>query len=401
MNAANATSTDAQSVAHGLRGVVLCETRLSSIDGQAGELLIGGFPVEELAPEASFEEVLHLLWHDRLPSEAERSELRRDLASRRTLSETTLEVLRRAAERKVSPMDALRLGADTLSLDETDAADLSRAADLRRAVRLIAALPSVLAAYWRSLHGLSPVEPRTDLDHAANFLYMVCGEEPEAEAARALETYFNTVIDHGMNNSTFTARVVASTRSDLFSAVVGAIGALKGPLHGGAPGPAMDMVFEVQRRAQASGRSVAREAELWVRERLEQGERVMGFGHRVYRVRDPRADVLAEAADALFAEKDAQLYSDAKTVEGVVLRSLKAHKPDLNLQTNVEFYTALVLHGVGLDAALFSSVFALARAGGWSAHVLEQRGEDELIRPTARYSGAKGRTYPEERHADS
>ncbi len=391
----NAKTTNAQHVAHGLRGVIFCETRLSSVDGQAGSLLIGGFPVEDLAPQASFEEVLFLLWNDRLPSGAELLELKRELTARRTLSEPTLSVLRRAAERTLPPMDALRLGADTLSLSDEATSDLSKPAEVRRAVHLIAALPSVLAAYWRLRLGQGPIEPRANLSHAANFLYMLRGEEPAEAAARALETYFNTVVDHGVNNSTFTARVIASTRSDLVSAVVGAIGALKGPLHGGAPGPAMDMVFEIQRRAEASQESIAQEAEVWVRERLAQKERIMGFGHRVYRVRDPRADVLARAADTLFAERDAQLYSDAKTVEEVVLRSLKAHKPNLNLQTNVEFYTALVLHGVGLDAQLFSCVFALARVGGWTAHVLEQRGEDELIRPSSRYSGAQGRVYPQ------
>ena len=179
----------------------------------------------------------------------------------------------------------------------------------------------------------------------------------------------------------------------MVSAVVGAIGALKGPLHGGAPGPAMEMVFEVQRRAQASGQSTQKEAEAWVQERLERGERIMGFGHRVYRVRDPRADILGKAAEKLFSANDAQLYSDAKEVEAVVLRLLEAHKPGRNLQTNVEFYTALVLHGVGLDPKIFSSVFALARVGGWSAHILEQIDEDELIRPSSLYKGAQGRTY--------
>ena len=383
-----------RTIAHGLRGIVLTETRLSLIDGQAGRLVIGGFPVEELAPKASFEEVLYVLWHDRLPSREEEAELKREMATHRTLSETTLGVLRSAAERQLPPMDALRIGVDTLSLGDEEPEDLSRDANLRRAVRLVAAFPGILAAYWRLLQGQEPVQPREDLSHAAHFLTALHGEAPRAEAVRALETYLNTVIDHGMNNSTFTARVIASTRSDMVSAVVGAIGALKGPLHGGAPGPAMEMVFEIQRRAQASGQSIREEAEAWVQERLERGERIMGFGHRVYRVRDPRADVLGKAAEKLFSANDAQLYSDAKEVEAVVLRLLEAHKPGRNLQTNVEFYTALVLHGIGLDPKIFSSVFALARVGGWSAHILEQIDEDELIRPSSRYSGAQGRSYP-------
>ena len=200
----NAKTTNAQHVAHGLRGVIFCETRLSAVDGQAGSLLIGGFSVEDLAPQASFEEVLFLLWNDRLPSGTELLELKRELTARRTLSEPTLSVLRRAAERTLPPMDALRLGADTLSLSDEATSDLSKPAEVRRAVHLIAALPSVLAAYWRLRLGQGPIEPRADLSHAANFLYMLRGEEPTEEAARALETYFNTVVDHGVNNSTFT-----------------------------------------------------------------------------------------------------------------------------------------------------------------------------------------------------
>ena len=380
-------------IARGLRGVVLTETRLSMIDGEAGKLIIGGFPVEELAPNATFEEVLYLLWHDRLPNERELATLRSEMAANRDLPEVTLTVLRSAAERELPPMDALRVGADTLSLVDANPKNTSQEANLNRALGLVARFPTVLAAYWRLLHGDEPLEPNPDFGHAKNFLYMLTGEVPSEAVVRGLTTYLNTVIDHGMNASTFAARVIASTRSDMVSAVVGAVGALKGPLHGGAPGPAMDMVFEIEERAQTSGQSVVEEAEAWVGERLARGERIMGFGHRVYRVRDPRADVLSKAAETLFRAEDAQLYGNAKEIEGVVLRLLKAHKPNLSLQTNVEFYTALVLHGVGLDSRLFSSVFALSRVGGWTAHVLEQLEEDELIRPSTRYSGARGRVW--------
>ncbi len=380
-------------IAHGLRGVVLTETRLSMIDGEAGVLVIGGFPVEELAPSATYEEVLYLLWHDRLPNESKLTTFRSEMAANRNLPEVTLTVLREAANRRLPPMDALRMGVDTLSLVNSDPQNMSKEATLKRALGLVARFPTVLAAYWRLLHGAAPVDPNPEFGHAKNFLYMLTGEAPPKAVVRGLETYLNTVIDHGMNASTFAARVIASTRSDLISAVVGAVGALKGPLHGGAPGPAMDMVFEIQERAQSSSRSVAEEAEAWVGERLSQGERIMGFGHRVYRVRDPRADVLSKAAEALFGAESIQLYEDAKAVEGVVLRSLKQHKPNLSLQTNVEFYTALVLHGVGLESRLFSSIFAISRVGGWTAHVLEQLEEDELIRPSTLYGGARGRTW--------
>jgi len=380
-------------LARGLRGVTLTETHLSAIDGEAGRLLIAGFPVEELAPKASFEETVHLLLHDCLPNRGELHALRAEMAARRELPAVTLTVLREAAARALPPMDALRMGVDTLSLTDEGGGVDARDANLSRAVRLVSSAPTVLAAYARLKGGAEPVPPNPALPHVANFLHMLKGEAPDPAAVRALETYFNTVVDHGMNNSTFTARVIASTRSDMVSAVVGAIGALKGPLHGGAPGPAMDMVFEIRARAAASGRSLEEEAEAWAREALGRGERLMGFGHRVYKVRDPRADVLGRAAEALFSGGDDRLYRDARTVERVMLRALEAHKPGRRLQTNVEFYTALVLHGVGLASELFSSVFALSRIAGWMAHVLEQYEEDELIRPDSGYRGVQGRTW--------
>jgi citrate synthase len=223
---------------------------------------------------------------------------------------------------------------------------------------------------------------------------MLTGTEPHPDAARALETYLNTVVDHGMNASTFTARVIVSTRADMVAAIVGALGALKGPLHGGAPGPALDMVFEIQAQAAASGKSVAEEAGVWARETVASGGRIMGFGHRVYKVRDPRADVLDQAARKLFAGTGEQkLYQDARTVEEVMLRVLEELKPGRGLKTNVEFYTALILHGVGLESEMFTPTFAVSRVGGWTAHVLEQVREDRLIRPDARYVGPLDRRW--------
>jgi citrate synthase len=197
-----------------------------------------------------------------------------------------------------------------------------------------------------------------------------------------------------MNNSTFAGRVIISTRSDIISAVVGAIGSLKGPLHGGAPGPALDMVFDLRNRADASGMEIVDEADAYVREVVEGGGRIMGFGHRVYKVRDPRADVLGAAADKLFTTAgDKQLNQDARAVEEVVLKVLEELKPERSIKTNVEFYTALVLHGVGLEAALFSPTFAVGRVGGWTAHILEQIEEARLIRPRAAYGGQLDRKW--------
>lgn len=367
----------------GLEGVVAAQTRLSLVDGQNGRLVLAGFPVEELAPKASFEEVLFLLWNDRLPSAGELTALRADLATRRALPKATADLLREAARDKAPVIDALRMAAASMSLKARGASGASDPhAD---ALSLVARFPVVVAAYWRLLDGKEPIPHDPTLPHAANFLYMLTGKRPSPERARALETYLNTVSDHGFNASTFTARVIISTGSDMVSAVTGAIGALKGPLHGGAPGPALDMVFEI-------GDAVRAESVL--RAKLDRGERLMGFGHRIYKVRDPRADVLAGAAKALYTgDADKKLYDLATSVERVALRLLEEKKPGRNLRTNVEFYTALVLHGVELPTELFTPCFAMGRVAGWTAHAFEQQKEARLIRPQSTYVGAKDRVY--------
>jgi citrate synthase len=381
-------------IARGLAGVVITETRMSRVDGEAGELIIGGFPLEEIAPVATYEETLYLMWNDRLPNKAELAQLIDDMASHRMLHSTTLDVLESAASNKLPTMDAFRMGVDTLSLVDPQPNDNSREANLRRAIAISAASPGIVAAYWRILHGKDPIKPDSGMGQAANLLYQLTGEKPHQDAIRGLETYLNTVIDHGMNASTFTARVIISTQSDMVSAIVGAIGALKGPLHGGAPGPALDMVFELQARAKKSGKSISEEADAFVRQVVEEGGRIMGFGHRVYKVRDPRADVLGQAAEKLFkGAGDTALYEDARTVEEVVIARLNELKPGRKLQTNVEFYTALVLHGVGLPSELFTPAFGISRIGGWSANVLEQIDEARLIRPRAAYNGELDRKW--------
>ena len=359
----------------GLEGVVVAETRLSGVDGEAGELILAGFPVEELAGHASFEETVYLLWHGSLPDAGQLAAFREELAGRRTLPPATMELLRTVAAEGLPAMDALRMAAGTVMPGASD----------EEATALVARMPTIVAAYGRMLEGEVPVEPDPELGHAANFLYMLTGEVPGEEFARALETYLNTVSDHGMNASTFAARVIVSTRSDVVSAVVGAIGALKGPLHGGAPGPALDVVFEIEE---------AERAERVLREKLGRGERLMGFGHRIYRVRDPRADVLAEAAERLYnTEGDTELYELALDVERTALRLLAEHKPGRNLQTNVEFYTALLLHGLGLPTGLFTPTFAVGRVAGWTAHCFEQQASDRLIRPQSLYVGERDRRW--------
>jgi citrate synthase len=360
-------------ISAGLEDVVAATTALSDVDGERGELIIGGFPVGELAAEATFEETTWLLWHGELPSRQMLDGFRATLAAARALPESTQGLLRECAHRRIDTMDALRIGAGTISLE----------GDSPHAI--IARLPTIVAAYWRMRQGREPLAPRPDLDHAANYLYMLSGTVPDAERVRGLETYLNTVIDHGLNASTFTARVIVSTGSDLVSAVVGAIGALKGPLHGGAPGPALNMVFEIGDAARA---------EPVLRAKIERGEKLMGFGHRVYKVRDPRADVLAAAAERMFTRSgDMTLYRLARIVEGTALRLLEEYKPGRRLQTNVEFYTALLLHGLELDVELFTPTFAISRVSGWIAHALEQQRANRIIRPQSVYSGPRHRTW--------
>jgi len=367
--------------ARGLDGVVAAQTRLSHVDGQAGQLYIAGYALEELAGRVTFEELAHLLWTGRLPSPQELAAMRHEMARARPLPQKTLEAVRSAAG--VPPIDALRMACATLSLDLKDPDDISAAGDLAAAQMLTARLPTALAAHIRVAKGLEPVAAREDLSHAANFLYMVHGREPDPVAARALDTYWVTVMDHGLNASTFTARVIASTRSDMVSAVTGAIGALKGPLHGGAPGPVLDMLLEI--------RSADR-AESWLRNELAAGRRIMGFGHRVYKVRDPRADVLSRVAESMRGARleNRQLYELAREVERIAVRLLEEQKPGRNLRTNVEFFTALVLQALGLEPRTFVAMFACGRTAGWCAHVIEQHAEDHLIRPQSEYVGPLG-----------
>jgi citrate synthase len=364
----------------GLDGVVVAETRLSHVDGLGGKLIIGGYELEELAGRVSFEEAAHLLWRGALPDDGELAALRRELAALRAAPEATLRVVRAAAG--APPIDALRMACATLSLDLSDPDAISPAADLAAAKMLTARFPTLVAAHARLAQGKEPIAPRSDLSRAANFLYMVHGKEPDPIAARALDTYWVTVIDHGMNASTFASRVIASTRSDMVSALTGGIGALKGPLHGGAPGPVLDMLVEI---------GSADRAEAWLRNELTAGRRIMGFGHRVYKVRDPRALVLSQVADELSAAhlEDRKLFDLARAVERTALQVLEEVKPGRNLRTNVEFYTALVLQALGLKPRSFVATFACGRVAGWGAHVIEQHAQDHLIRPQSEYVGRR------------
>ena len=389
------TTGAADDVARGLEGVTVAETRLSRIDGETGDLTIGGYPVADLAANATFEETVFLLREDRLPTADELDAFRADLAERRELAPETHEAVRAAAEAGLPAMDALRMAAASANLgggdgregadatadgpgDTTDPAD--------DALTAIARLPTAAAAYWRYRRGGEPIDPDPDLSHAADYLRMLTGEVPSEAAVRGLETYLNAVVDHGLNASTFVARCVVSTESDVFSAVTGAIGALKGPLHGGAPGPVLDMLQGIH--------DAETDPAAAMRERLDAGERLMGFGHRVYRVRDPRAAVLSAAAERFYeGAEDESFFETAREAERAGVDLLEERKPGRRLETNVEFYTAVLLSGIGVPKQLFTATFAVARVGGWTAHCLEQLADNRIVRPRARYVGATGREW--------
>ena len=353
----------------GLEGVVVAETVLSEVDGEGGRLLIAGRDVESLAGQASFEELCSVLWAA-LPGGGSATDVRRDLGVHRAWAFEQLGSLGRALA-AAEGMDALR-GA---------LAQLPGAADPREsALRLTAATAVFSAAWWRIRLGLPPVRPDAGAGHAEDLLTMLRGEPPGRRAA-GLEAYLVTVSDHGMNASTFTARVIASTGSDDVSAVVGALGALKGPLHGGAPGPVLDML-------EAIGRPGA--AVEWLERELLAGRRLMGMGHRVYRTRDPRAAVLERAVERLEKEGHRTPRLElARAVERAAEEVLRRRHPERPLRANVEFYTAVLLDALGVPREAFSPLFACGRVVGWLAHVDEQRRTGRLIRPESRYVGRR------------
>lgn len=361
----------------------LIATRLSKVDGEAGQLSISGFALEEISLKFVFEEMIFLLLYGDLPTSAQLDSLKKNLAAHRQLSPSTIEILKIAIRQNLGAMDALRLAISGFTL--ADSEDSDEEAVKQDAIAIIAAFPSIVAAYWRLLNGLEIIAPSPKLDHASNYLYMLFGEQPINANSRALEIYLNTVVDHGLNASTLTARVIISTRSDILSATVGAIGSLKGPLHGGAPGPALNMIFDIGERSQA---------EPYLLAKLMKGERLMGFGHRVYRTRDPRAIVLAKATEEMYRAKgDMALFDLARHVEETALRLLAEHKPNRVIKTNVEYYTALILHELNIPKDLFTATFAISRVVGWMAHCLEQKRQDRLIRAKGFYVGVEGRDW--------
>ena len=362
----------------GLADVVAAQTAISDIDGKLGKLWYAGYSIDELAEQSAFEEVLFLLHHTRLPTQDELEELTEQMVEYREAAEFVQRLMPTLAQQS-SPMSMLRTGISAASAYDPDGWDQSPEANYRKAIRITSLMPTLIAYYDRHRRGEDIVEPNPKLPHAANFLYMLSGEEPTQEAARAFDIQFILYADHTMNASTFTARVVASTLADIHSAVVAAIAALKGPLHGGANELAMRMVEEIG--------SVDR-VEEFVKDLFDRGEKIMGFGHRVYRtVDDPRATILRRLSQEMGELAGEPIwYEISKAVEDVVMR-------EKGLRPNVDFYAGSLLHYLGLPTDLFTPMFAAARAAGWTAHVREQYADNRIIRPDSEYIGPRNQRY--------
>lgn len=362
-------------IARGLEGIVSHATQLSEVDGHAGRLTIRGYDIHALVGQMSFEEAAYLLWHGDLPNRRQLDALQQDMVAARHLPGPIMDVLR-GAVRAADGMHALRMGAATLSLDAPDADDLSQEANRRLALRITSHMPALVAHHFRLQHGQAICEPPDHIGFAAGYLYMLEGREPDPVRVDGLNAYLVAVIEHGMN---------ASTDADMVSAVTGAVGALKGPKHGGVPGPVLEMLTAI---------GTPERAEAWIRAALGRGERIMGFGHRVYKVRDPRAELLSAVAETIAQQTgDRELLDFTTEVERVTVKILDEVKPGRDLYANVELYAALILHAVDIPAALFTPTFAVGRTAGWTAHVLEQFADNRLIRPQSVYVGPRGRTF--------
>ncbi|CAN5819844.1 citrate synthase [soil metagenome] len=364
----------------GLEGVVVAQTKLSAINGEAGELIYGGYEIDDLARNTTFEEVTHLLWNGRLPNDAELKQLSDELAAEAAVKPRMLDLLRSFPSGGDS-MAALRTAVSFLGLEDAEANDNSEAANRRKSVRMTAKIPTIIAAYDRIRNGMEPVDPRPGLSTAANFLYMLNGEEADDLRSRTFDAGLVLHAEHGMNASTFSARVTAATQSDIYSAVVSAIGTLKGPLHGGANMRVMEMLSDIDESS--------KEPAEWVHEALQRGERVMGFGHRVYKATDPRATVLRELGDAIMKGKGDTRWLDLSDRVREAMR-LEMDQQGKKIYPNVDFFSASVYTTLGIRTDLFTPIFAMSRVSGWTAHLLEQYANNRLIRPKAEYIGQRG-----------
>jgi citrate synthase len=368
------TTTPAGNVSKGLEGIVAAHTRLSDVRGDIGQLIYCGYDINELAGAVTYEEVVHLLFHNHLPNPKELAELKSVLAGYRELPQGVVDLIT-SLPKDCPPMHAIRTGVSALGCYDTTADDDTMDAQRRKALRLIAQIPVITAYFHRSRQGLPLVSPNASLGEAANFLWMIDGEKPSAEKESTMDMCYVLHADHGMNASTFSARVTIATLSDMYSAVTTAIGTLKGPLHGGANEGVIKMLKEI-------GSLEAVDA--YVADCLAQKRKIMGIGHRVYKVLDPRAPHLKRMAQVLSAK-----LGEPKWIQ-MSERIAELMLKEKNLHANVDFYSATVYYSLGIPTDLFTPIFAIARTSGWTAHVLEQLADNRLIRPQSVYTGPVG-----------
>jgi citrate synthase len=371
-------------VDRGLEGVVVGSTQLSNVEGAIGRLTYRGYDIDDLAPNATFEEIVHLLLYGHLPNRHQLEVLKRELGACRALPEPLLNAMQNVPK-TAWPMDVLRTVVSGLALFSPVNAQGEHLSDVHTAIELIAKMPTIVAAWDRIRRGLDPVGPRSDLSQAGNFLYMRTGKVPHAIEEDALDTYLVLLADHSFNASTFAARVAASTRADIYASVTAALATLQGDLHGGAASAAYRTLEEVK---------TPENAEPYVREILDRGQRIMGMGHREYKVRDPRARHLEAMARELAEHVgDDRWYATGHALEEASRKVLQERKPGNTIYANVDFYTAPVLADLGVPGDEFTCLFACGRIAGWSGHILEQLADNRLIRPQASYEGPVSGPY--------
>ncbi|WP_346927117.1 citrate/2-methylcitrate synthase [uncultured Arthrobacter sp.] len=362
-----------QEIKKGLAGVVVDYTAVSKVNPDTNSLLYRGYPVQELAANCSFEEVAYLLWNGELPTPEQLAEFTARERAGRAIDPVVKQVVD-ALPTTSHPMDVCRTAASVMGARHPLAEDSSREANMAKAVDLFAAMPAIVAYDQRRRHGQDVVAPRDDLGYSANFLWMAFGEEPVQEVVEAFNVSMILYAEHSFNASTFTARVICSSGADVAAAVVGGMGALSGPLHGGAPSRALDLLDAI---------GTAENARPYLVDAVTKGEKIMGFGHRVYKTDDPRSTFLRGVAERIGAEK----IDFAKAVERTVVEVLAELKPGRDLYANVEFYAGVVMDHCGLPRELFTPTFASSRVIGWCANILEQAADNRIIRPSARYVG--------------
>ncbi len=382
----------------GLEGVVAAETQMSFIDGAKGILEYVGIPIDDLARNSTFEETVFLLWNCRLPKKAELDAFNTDLRSRYRIPAELTSMIQ-SMPKTAQPMHVLRTAVSALSMYDPSPNGLDSAgkpdipAMRSKALNVLAQIPTIIATFDRHRRGLPVVDPRANLAFAPNFLYMLNGEAPTPAMARAFDICMILHADHGLNNSTFTGRVVISTLSDMYSALTAAIGSLRGPLHGGANEEVMDMLHEIEAEAKKQGKDVMDYIEPYIMDKLahrNEGARIMGFGHRVYKTIDPRATFLKTFSKQIAADTgNMRLYEMSSKIEAIMAREVGAK----GIYPNVDFYSATTYHSIGLKLDLFTPMFAMSRTSGWAGHCIEQVTDNRLYRPAAKYVGPHGAPY--------